>query len=420
MDCSRIIVSILGELKLRIESDEFLQKYRVGNCFTRKRNIVFKSLIYYLLSNGNNSIENNISSFRTLFKSIDLPKVSKQALSKSRQGISSKAFSELFDLTVDKYYSNLFALKKFKGYNVLAVDGTTIQLPTTQENCEVFGYSPNQTDRTEAVTTGSMIYDVLNDYIVDAKINKYKYAERKSAIEHLDRVKELSFSKDTILVFDRGYPSYEMFSQINDFGYSFVIRTSKSYTQISNTNSLDSIIQYKSKNGQSIALRAIKVLLPNGEFEYLATNIFDESFYIQDFKELYFLRWGVESKFKELKSQFQLENFTASKPIAIKQDFFITLLYSNLVSLIKSKSDSIIIDKSSNKHRYQSNRGFIIKKLKLTLVSMIYFIRSSILLVKNTIIEASKNKSIIRPLRSFSRRKRNTKKKYYFNSKNCL
>jgi hypothetical protein len=36
MDYSRIITSILGELKLRIESDEFLQKHRVGNCFTWK------------------------------------------------------------------------------------------------------------------------------------------------------------------------------------------------------------------------------------------------------------------------------------------------------------------------------------------------------------------------------------------------
>jgi hypothetical protein len=236
----------------------------------------------------------------------------------------------------------------------------------------------------------------------------------------LDRVKELSFSKDTILLFDRGYTSYEMFNQINDFGYSFVIRTSKSCTQVSNTNSLDSTIQYKVKNRQSTTLRAIKILLPNAEFEYLATNIFDESFYIQDFKELYFLRWGVESKFKELKNQFQLENFTARKPIAVKQDFFITVLYSNLVSLIKSKSDSITIDKFSNMHRYQSNRGFIIKKLKLILVSMIYLAEVTINMIKKTIIEASNSKSIIRPLRSFSRRKRNNKKKYYFNSKICL
>lgn len=74
-------------------------------------------------------------------------------------------------MTVDKFYDDFKPHKTFKGYNVLAIDGTTIQLPTTQENCEVFVYSPNQTDRTEAVATGSMIYDVLNDYIIDAKIN---------------------------------------------------------------------------------------------------------------------------------------------------------------------------------------------------------------------------------------------------------
>jgi hypothetical protein len=132
------------------------------------------------------------------------------------------------------------------------------------------------------------------------------------------------------------------------------------------------------------------------------------------------LKKSVTSKFKELKNQFQLECFTASKSISIKQDFFITLLYSNLVSLIKSQSDSNIISKSSNKYRYQSNRGFIIKKLKLILVSLIYLAEVSIKMIRATVIEASKTKSIIRPLRSFSRRKRNTKRKYYFNSKNCL
>lgn len=60
------------------------------------------------------------------------------------------------------------------------------------------------------------------------------------------------------------------------------------YKQISKTNSLDSVIEYKCKHGQSLTLRAIKILLSNGEFEYLVTNILDERFYVQDYKELYF------------------------------------------------------------------------------------------------------------------------------------
>lgn len=62
-----------------------------------------------------------------------------------------------------------------------------------QENCDFFGYNPNQTDRAESLASGSMIYDVLNDYIIDAKINKYNYSERKSAMEHLDRIKNYRF-----------------------------------------------------------------------------------------------------------------------------------------------------------------------------------------------------------------------------------
>ena len=45
----------------------------------------------------------------------------------------------------------------------------------------------------------------------------------------------------------------------------------------------------------------ISVPLDGGETGYLATTIFDESLTSDDFKELYFMRWPIESKYEELK-----------------------------------------------------------------------------------------------------------------------
>ena len=42
-----------------------------------------------------------------------------------------------------------------------------------------------------------------------------------------------------------------------------------------------------------VNVRVIAVPLDSGETEYLATNVFDASLSNNDFKELYFMRWGI-------------------------------------------------------------------------------------------------------------------------------
>ena len=84
------------------------------------------------------------------------------------------------------------------------------------------------------------------------------------------------------------------------------------------------------------------------------------------FRELYFFRWPVETKYMELKCRLKLEEFSGATCIAMAQEFFINMLLSNLSSLIKNDVDDEIASASrpSNKYRYQANRTFIIGQLK--------------------------------------------------------
>ena len=411
-------------MKDMIDSEEFLKKHRIGSAFTRKRKLSFANMMYFLLNNDKKSLAINASSFRNNFSKQKFPDISKQAISKARQGISYQAFNEFFKLSVRLFYKDYQKINTLNGYNVLAIDGTTIQVPSTDENIDVFGYNPNHYSKLEALTSGSLLYDALNDYIIDAKLYKYRYDERKSTLEHLKTLKDLSFPSNTIITFDRGYPSYGMFDAISRANLYFVMRVPKFFKQITGCKKQDVIIDYKHpKSNESIILRAIRVDLPNGKVEYLATNLLDQNFTVDTFKKIYFLRWGIECKYKVLKKQLQLENFSGTKPIAIKQDFYIAILISNLVSLIKLSSDSLVVNNDSNsvnKYKYQSNRGFIINKVKKLLVKMIISFHYSSKIIKNIITEASRIKSIIRPMRSFERRVRMTSRKYYINSKICI
>ena len=143
------------------------------------------------------------------------------------------------------------------------------------------------------------------------------------------------------------------------------MRVSSSYKIAESINSNDSILNYKF-GGYPKEVRVIKVELPNGTIEVLLTNIFDKSITTALFKELYFLRWGVECKYKELKSSIEIEEFSGTKPIAIEQDFYASIYLSMIASLIKKDADAAIADDNQDKSlksEYQANRNFILSEV---------------------------------------------------------
>lgn len=149
------------------------------------------------------------------------------------------------------------------------------------------------------------------------------------------------------------------------------------------------------------------IMLPDGSFEFLATNIFDETVTTEMFRELYFYRWPVELKYKELKSRLQLEEFNGATTTAVYQEFYINLLISNLSSLVKNQADveiSFQNNISDNKYRYQANRSFILGRIKKTFVRIIID-ELNIDIIDEIYHAALKAKSQIQPGRSCKRSK---------------
>ena len=132
-----------------------------------------------------------IADFVEDFSCTGFPLVSKQAVSKARQKISPEAFAHLHRISVQKFYEQSSQLHTWNNYLVLAIDGTSFQLPQTQLNMEVFGVSINQNSSPCAMASSSSLFDVLNDIVLDARIDSYHYGERRFALEHLDRLEQI-------------------------------------------------------------------------------------------------------------------------------------------------------------------------------------------------------------------------------------
>ncbi len=237
----------------------------------------------------------------------------------------------------------------------MGIDGSEIELQHGSSIYKEFGRVFTNRESIN-VSKSVVIYDLLNELVIDSELNIYNSSERASAIKQFKRMKTDGKSRKDIIVADRGFPSLEVFSELLSMGYDFVIRYSgnnflrETLALVeSNENeleiSLKSFYQRKRNprikellsNGSpdKIKLRVVKLTLSNGVKEYLITSILDKNeLTIEDFNEIYNLRWNEEVYFDFQKNIMEIENFTGKSVETIKQDYYCTILVGNLHSLI--------------------------------------------------------------------------------------
>src|SRR6056297_3164280 len=128
-----------------------------------------------------------------------------------------------------------------------------------------------------------------------------------------------------LMIFDRGYPSAEMVSFLYDKKIDFLMRVKLNFSnQIIKATQNDQII-YMRYNDKDYPVRVIRVKISDNVLEVLISSLLDEEVKAKDFKELYFRRWNIETKYDDLKNKLQIENFTGATKIAIEQDFYASI-----------------------------------------------------------------------------------------------
>ena len=391
--CKSIIQSVIQY----ITNTDVLEAHREKNHFIRNRKLSMFQVILYLLYSSKASMFQNLSSIRD-----DL-------------------FKELFYLSVDQFYSQVPSRKLWHGYHLFAIDGSKIELPNFSSNFGFFGEMFGYPDPSRRFTMGlaSIVYDVLDVFIVHASFHRYLASERAAAIGHLKNLEGLGLYQDSVVIFDRGYYSENLFRYCVEHGHLCLMRLKDGY-QLSKkcTGDTLSILHGDSKAGTpDLEIRVIKVTLDNGTKEYLATNLFAPSITQAMFQELYFYRWPVETKYKELKSRLALEEFSGATTVSVFQEFYINMLFSNLSSLIKNQADEeiLISADSSNKHRYQANRAFVIGRLKKILPKVLCGI-FQLSAIDQLFEDAIRCRFQILPGRTCRRKKSHTKGRTHFNN----
>lgn len=249
------------------------------------------------------------------------------ALSQRRAQIPSAVFRAAFD----RFNSTCTDSELFRGYRLLAVDGTTVNLPRNPKAPSFVQNAGIPKGVNQLHVTP--FYDILSRTFTDLVIQPEPRKDENGAL--VEMLKRNTFTQKTLIIADRGFESYNLIAHcLEKENVDFLIRVRQNYSAMREVAKLPMMeldctirptitttqtkedkkngyvflqVPKKSKAGSKtrrgrwdfsspypMRFRICRFLLDNGEFETVATSL-PSSFTLADIKELYHLRWGIDA-----------------------------------------------------------------------------------------------------------------------------
>jgi len=230
--------------------------------------------------------------------------------------------------------------------SVVAFDGSKYDLPATEEIRRDF--DPQSGLQYEGkghypqclVTTA---YDVFRRLPVARSIVGIHGSEREEAMALLPSIRPGS-----VLLFDRGYPSYELIAYLREHhkGYFLFRCPAKStfpaveafiesgmkegFIVITPSNKyLQRMTTSQRRRAKGIQIRVIKLVSPDGTVSVLLTNLLNQkNFPKEQIVDLYFRRWAIEDHYRSEKITLEIEKFHGRTSNSIRQELFAAVIMS--------------------------------------------------------------------------------------------
>ncbi len=389
------------EINAIIENNEFCEQFKMTpSCFTRDRKMGFKSVLRFLLNLPRRPLPIELDEY------FAGRHISKQAFSKARKNIKSEAFSTIAQISAKAVLLSTKDCDDYRGYRVFAIDGSEAEVANTVANASYFGTRGSGNACRARV---SALLHISTNIIAHAEIASSKVGERKLAKGHIEHLADFAGERD-LIIFDRGYPAKELIDTLEKSGIKYLMRVQRSFSKEIDENPQSDFRLKLEYNKGILDVRVVRVILPTGEVENLITNLPESEFETACFKELYFMRWGIESRYHMLKNKLLVENFSGKSRLSIEQDFYASVCAANLISLAKSAADQEIARDNAAKtlkHSYQANEKLAIKKVRDRLLAILIENDSAVWgqMFDDLVSDIAKDRSIIRPGRSFPRPK---------------
>ncbi|MGM9890257.1 MAG: IS4 family transposase [Floccifex porci] len=363
--------------------NEYMAMEFVGKDYTRNRKLSMSSVLKSLFSFGCSSLHDEYNRLHVHHK-ID---TSLCAFVRARDKISLRGIK----LILQKLNKKMSYDKTFKGYRLLAIDGSKVSIYPNKKDDEIEKRKSKGDGKPSSLIHVSALFDVLNKVFIDCRVNKESEAdELRDATQFIKD----NINDKNIFVCDRGYGGYNLFYNIMKTDQHFVIRIKDINSSTSISHRIKKIIKdlneefdetvtltfsrkastspdvvvlsdkrreydffNDSKQGDiKMTLRFVRFRLEDAKeedsYECLVTNLSEEEMSVSDLKEIYRLRWGIETGFMHLKYAIGLNRFHAKKLSEITKEVWMRLINYNLDSLIIMQIAESKRNRESKKKKY--------------------------------------------------------------------
>ncbi len=336
---------------------------RPGVDFSRNSRLPLKDIMKALVAMSGGSLAKELEECG-LF-------VRPSAFVEARKKINVQAFRELF--AAFQFFTFGLDRKGFLGYRVLAVDGSTINLPR-HPGADSYIQNKGHPEGINQLHLNAL-YDICNNTYFDALIQPEPKMNEVQALIDMIEARPL-FMEKTLIIGDRGYESYNLFAHVmRKENLDFLIRVKNNRTAMRPIQRLPMteldvdvtfticttqrnedkerghiFIQTRPNSERAyspkthagrwdfespcpMSFRVVRFLLPSGEYETLVTSL-PRFIRLEQIKELYHKRWGIETSFRNLKYALGLINLHGKSDQFAGQEVYAQLTAYNFCSRV--------------------------------------------------------------------------------------
>lgn len=357
------VKKILKDCIAELASVKWLYLNNPEKDFTRDRKITFEDFINICLQMEGGALQNELTKYFDFAE--DTP--TKSAFCQQRAKVSPEALKFLFCLFTEMLMG-LDTPKTFKGYRLLACDGSDINIPYNPQDKDSFHQNAGKKGYNQLHLNA--FFDILNGIYIDCVLEPDRKCHEREAFNTM--VDRLRPDSPAIIMADRGYESYNLLAHLLRSGQKFIIRLKDDGSNgiISTYDfpydgkgefdcDIETVLTWKQTNAVKadrqtytyvprqkfdfyqdddpffpFSLRILCVEVAPGVFEYLATNLDRDGFPPEDIRGLYHLRWGQENSFRDLKYTIDLLHFHCKKRDYVEQEAWARLIVYNFCEAI--------------------------------------------------------------------------------------
>ena len=425
-----ISTQVVDRLQFTLHSEEFKSRHRKRpQDFTRNAKLTFPRTISIICGNIQATYENELARMFKVLEGSDYSAVEKpegSALSHARRKVDPAAFVELNSIVLDVAEQHMEEhFQSWMGHRIIGLDGSTLQLPDTDEIRAEF--DPKAAPEAIPHARVSECTDVLNGLVLDEAISSMETGERELFRRHLGRLG----GGDFLLTMDRGYAAHWVFLLCLLESIPFVARVkvdhSAAVAAFVASGAVEGEIRFDPADASRevlaeegvepvpFVLRAVRIDLDSGETEVLVTNIPEEEMSLDDLSLCYELRWGSETEFRHQKSRLQMENFSGRTVHSVRQDYHARIFVRNLAGVLALPAHAVIREETAHrKHTYFINMANAARSMRQEVIPLLLGCGpGAASALANILVGFASDLSIYRYGRSFERRKKNPGRRFH-------